>query len=409
MYFTGFLKAKVIFFFSFFLVLSCSQTFSQTSFEGLTQEKIDKIEKMLRPVLKGEPVTEIPEENRQFLFLAEEIFSDSYELFFRHGEYLANELNDYTQAIPRLKKALELKPEDLDSLKLLATCHCALKQSADEVSCWETLRQIIGEKNDPELKELKENVFLQLERMASKNAMVMQQRQRFIIYTPASGEYSFIVDELTNERLEDIYNQVTGDLECIPAYRTSIIVLNPDKFEEIKPTSWAGGFAMTGKSMILPANRFERTHSNAIFTAKPTIIHEFTHNIIFIQGKGKCPTWLNEGLAGFAEHKNDTYHSFKPIAIVPENLMSIKELEEEFGKIRSLSKSAHERVSSAYMLAELYARYLIQNFTFAAPRTIINNIKNGQTEEEALFSVTKKSIPEFQKDFRDWVQELSQN
>lgn len=216
---------------------------------GLSPEQLDEIKTKLAPVLAGKPVTEIPAEDRPLLFLAEGIYPESYELFFRHGEYLAVEKRSFTEAVPRLKKALDLKPKDLAALELLASCHTELKQAAEEVSCWETLRELIEEDESEETRDLRERVILNLGRMAQENEMVMRQGRRFIIYTPASGDYVHVPDELSDERLEEIYLQVTGDLECIPAFRTSIIVLDPIKFDAVKPASWAGGFAQGSKSM----------------------------------------------------------------------------------------------------------------------------------------------------------------
>ncbi|GAB4271626.1 MAG: tetratricopeptide repeat protein [Candidatus Rifleibacteriota bacterium] len=397
------LVSIILFIFSIF---PFRPSFGENAAIGLSPEQIEEIEIKVEPVLKGNPVTEIPEADRPLLFTAEELFPDSFELFFRHGEYLANEKKDFRQAIPRLKKALELKEKDLKTLELLAACHCALKQSADEVSCWETLRELLEDDEAPELQPIKEKVFLNLERMANENEMMMRQGRRFIIYTPASSNYSHVDLELTDDRLEEVFRQVTNDLACIPGFRTSIIVLDPVKFEEVKPTSWAGGFARGEKSMIVPAEAFPKSDPDSILPAKKLLLHEFTHNIIFILGGGKCPTWLNEGLAVFAEHKDDSFTEFKPIIPQPDQLMNLNQLEKEFAEIRSLPASS-PRVANAYNLAGLYARFLVQSFTMAGPRQIINMLKSNKRFEQALDSVCKLSMPEFEKKFRNWINELA--
>jgi tetratricopeptide (TPR) repeat protein len=372
---------------------------------GLTPEQIKEIEVKLEPVFKGNPVTEIPEEDRPLLFLAEGLFPESYELFFRHGEYLAIEKHSFTEAIPRLTKALDLKPKDLASLEVLALCHTELKQASEEVSCWETLRELIEEDDTEETRDLRERVTLNLGRMAKENEMIMRQGRRFIIYTPISSEYIHIQSELSDERLEEIYLQVTGDLDCIPAFRTSIIVLDPIKFNEVKPTSWAGGFAQGGKSMTLKTESFPLSESATRLPARSILLHEFTHNIVFIAGAGRCPTWLNEGLAVFAEYKDDTFTEFKPQIPAPEQLMTLDQLEKEFADIRNLDGGP--RVNQAYQLAGLYARFIIQNFTMTAPRLILNSLKNKETVESALLDVCKLQVPQFEKRFRNWISEMT--
>jgi len=371
---------------------------------GLSPEQLEDLEIRIEPVLKGRPVTEIPETDRSLLFIAEGIFSESFDLFFRHAEYLALEKHSYTEAIPRLKKALALKPKDLCTLELLANCHTELKETADEVSCWETLRELIENDDTDATRELRERVTLNLGRMAEENEMVMRQGRRYIVYTPAAGEYFHVSNELSDERLEEIYLQVTGDLECIPAFRTSIIVLDPIKFDAVKPASWAGGFAQGSKSMTLKTDSFPLSESGRL-PARKLVIHEFTHNIVFIAGGGRCPTWLNEGLAVFAEKKDDTFTEFKPQIPTPEQIMTLDQLNREFAAIRNID--AGPRVEQAYNLAGLYARYLIQNYTMTAPRVVLNTLKIGEPLDKAIFTVCKLRIPDFEKKFRNWVHDLA--
>lgn len=392
----------LIFCFCFF---SSMQISGEEAALGLSPEQIKEIAQKLDPVLKGQPVSDIAEEDRPLLFLAEGLFPESYDLFFRHGEYLAGDKRSFTEAIPRLKKALELRPKDTAALETLALCHTGLKQAAEEVACWETLRELIEEDDTEQTRDLRERVTLNLGRMAAENQMIMRQGRRFIIYTPVSSEYIHIPNELTDERLEEIYLQITGDLECIPAFRTSIIVLDPIKFDAVKPASWAGGFAQGGKSMTLKTESFMPSEAGSRLPARGIVLHEFTHNIVFIAGAGRCPTWLNEGLAVFAEHKDDTFTEFKPQVPSPEQVMTLDQLEKEFAAIRKLEGGP--RVDQAYQLAGLYARFIIQNFTMTAPRLILNSLKTGSTFEKALQDVCKLQVPQFEKHFRNWVVEMA--
>lgn len=388
------------------LLISGAVANAEEQQNGYSQERIDEIEEKIGPVLKGMPVIDLPEEDRPLLFIAEELFADSFELFLRHAEYLADEKADYTQAIPRFKRALEIDPEAIEIFEKLAQCHEALKQAADAVSCWETLRELLDDEETAKNRELRQRVMVNLERMAKENAMIMRQGKRFIIYTPADSSFGYVAEELTDRRLEEVYLQITGDLACVPAFRTSILVLTPAQFDKVSPTSWAGGFASGGKSMTLPADSFSRSEPEARLPNRKLLLHEFTHNIVFIMGEGSCPTWLNEGLAVFAEQKDDSFTEFKPSLPAPEEVMSLDDLEKEFMEIRKLEKG-NKRVRNAYRLAGLYARYLIQNFTMATPRQIINSMKSSGSFEQALQLSTEWDVAKFESNFRGWIQELT--
>lgn len=373
---------------------------------GISPQQIAEIEEKVKPVLSGKPVTDIPEEDRRFLFMAEVLFPDSYDLFFRHGEYLTRELENFTEAVPRLKKALELQPKDVKTLELLADCYESLKEAAEEVSAWDSLREILEDFDEGEAKDLRERVMYKLGSMAAENAMTMRTGKRFIVYTPAGGEFSYVVDELTDERLEEVYRQVTGDLECIPAFKTSIVVLTPPEFERIKPTSWAGGFAQSDKSMVLSADSFPRSNPEDILPSKPLVLHEYTHNIVFVMAEGKCPIWLNEGLAVYSENKDRDFNEFVPSVPPPEKIMTLKQLEKEFHEIRKLGIEASGRVREAYQLAGMYVRFMIQSFTLAAPRQMLAGMKGSIPFEQLLQDITRMNVNQFEKRFRNWVAEM---
>jgi tetratricopeptide (TPR) repeat protein len=386
--------------------MSAWPIFAEEAAIGLIPEQIKEIKKKVEPVLKGCPVTDIPEEDRKLLFMAELLYPESYDLFYRHGEFLATEKADYTNAIPRLRKALDLKPKDINSLEMLATCYCALQKEADEVSCWESLREILEEDDSSDTAQIRERVMLQLERMARENEMIMRGGKRYVVYSPASGNYTYVESELSDTRLEEVYKQITNDLACIPRFKTSIIVLPPEKFAEIKPTSWAGGFARNDSSMVLSADSFPQSEPESILPAKPLVLHEYTHNIVFLAGGGRCPIWLNEGLAVYSEKKEMDFNEFVPTIPPPEKIMSLEQLEKEFIEIRSLGKESSERVHEAYQLAGLYARFIIQSYTLAAPRQILNGLKIKKPFEKLLEEVTGMNVIQFETRFRNWVAEL---
>ena len=375
-----------------------------TDFEEETLP-LELLEEKIAPVLKGKPVTSIPEEDRKYLFLAEQFFSGSHNLFFLHGKYLALELEDYSLAVPRLQKALEIEPQDTDSLELLAHCFKQMQQAADEVSCWDSLREMIENPDVPLPEPLVERTYDALNRMAAENDQIMIRKKRFIVYIPANSDWAYLEDDFTDDRLEDVYSQVTGDLKCIPPFRTSMIILTPEKFKEISPTSWAGGFACGGKSMVFPAPQESKSPQEPL-PAKALCTHEFTHNIVYYLSPKHVPTWLNEGLAVFEQLKCDFSTDFSPnsndLFKSEADLLTIKQLEELFGEIRDEEGSS--RVAKAYRLAYLYVRFFIEHHTILAPMTIIIGCKN-RPFDEVFKEITSWDIPTFEREFKKWARQ----
>src|SRR5262249_48188098 len=90
-----------------------------------------------------------------------------------------------------------------------------------------------------------------------------------------------------------------------PSEKISAIFYTRDTFKDItNAPGWAG--ALNDGKLRVPIGGL----SSVSDELAKTITHELTHSFVYFKARGKCPTWLNEGLAQMMEGKSAArYHS----------------------------------------------------------------------------------------------------
>jgi hypothetical protein len=106
-----------------------------------------------------------------------------------------------------------------------------------------------------------------------------------------------------------------------------------------------------------------------------------THQITYSPYGYVLPTWLDEGLAMYAEGKPDPYlESVLEKAIEQNNLISVRSLASPFSAIP-------EEAYLSYGESHSIVAFLIQNYGSEKMLQLLNLFKDGRTYDEALVQV----------------------
>jgi len=143
---------------------------------------------------------------------------------------------------------------------------------------------------------------------------------------------------------------------------------------------WTGGRAYVEYGIItigIPTNELE--------WGKAALAHELghfvTHQISFSPYGYILPTWLDEGLAMYAEGKPDPYlESMLEKAIAQNNLISVHSLASPFSAIP-------EEAYLSYAESQSIVTFLIQNYGSDKMLQLLNIFKIGSTYDDALIQV----------------------
>ena len=116
----------------------------------------------------------------------------------------------------------------------------------------------------------------------------------FTLYFNAEFSREWVRETL--DLLEEAYSRVGDLLNCYPSQRSQAIVYSLDDFHQVSTLpGWAGGL-YDGK-IRLPIPRSIKRPDQLRGAAQ----HEYCHHLVHLLTGGTCPTWLNEGLAQYAE------------------------------------------------------------------------------------------------------------
>jgi hypothetical protein len=129
-----------------------------------------------------------------------------------------------------------------------------------------------------------------------------------------------------------------------------------------------------------------------------SILHEYVHLIIGKNSNGKCPAWLDEGLAVFLTQKiSDEYQAELRLALEADKLPPLEWLEKPFS---SLTQEKFRHL--AYAFSESLADYLAGHFKWEDIRALILATSVEKKPEDALAHRLSLNYYTLVKDWQRW-------
>ena len=194
--------------------------------------------------------------------------------------------------------------------------------------------------------------------------------------------------------LEDAYADLGAELDFYPEIKVPVLLYTRQEFERVTASpDWAG--AVYDGKIRIPIGGLKRM----IPELKALLYHEYAHAIIRFLGKGRVPTWLNEGyaeLAGRRQHRLDLDELERAVAAA--RLLPWGRLNKGFN---DLSK---EQVHLAYQQSYSFCRFLVEQFGWHLFRDLIVALAGGADLPTAFTSVYGDyglSWPQLDRAWRD--------
>ncbi|HZR33601.1 MAG TPA: hypothetical protein VFA76_17280 [Terriglobales bacterium] len=195
--------------------------------------------------------------------------------------------------------------------------------------------------------------------------------------------------------LEEQYRDLARDLHYNPTENISVILYTSEQFFDItRAPSWVG--ALNDGTLRIPLG--------GITTVSPelqsVLKHELTHSFVRLMSAGRCPTWLNEGLAQLMQART----------LSPSDNMALARL---FGESKEapfrLLEGSFVRFPApvaavAYAESLVAVQYLRSKYGMGGLQRLLTRIGEGESPEAALFAVTSDHYVEFEHDLSAYLQ-----
>jgi len=288
---------------------------------------------------------------------------------------------DHERAAPALQAALRLNPTDPNAL--LALSQVYLKEDKRPAALELLERAKEAGAGGPELDKL----VGQLSREVDAEWDFVQLDSRHFRLSFADSDDRRAVRAVL-AALEDAYDIVGAKFGYLPDEPTNVVLYTQHDFHTVTQTpDWAGG-AFDGR-IKLPVRGLRDNDPALARIAR----HEYTHSLVARLAGNRCPVWLNEGLAVWAEEEHDGEREvWANHTIAGQELFTLEQLAGSFTAL------APGRAEVAYAESYLAVRALVEHFGTRNLPALLEALRT-QTLAAAFASTYPEALPDFEQRF----------
>lgn len=244
-------------------------------------------------------------------------------------------------------------------------------------------------------------------RLARQTAQVTKDHQKiesrnFVFYYPPGKDE--ILAPYALEALEAIRQALIDDLGYAPPEKVRVEVVNNATELAKVSTLTREQIRKTGTIAICKFNKLMVTSPKAVLTGYDwldTLAHEYIHLVVSKQSRNTVPIWLHEGLAKYLESR---WRGKAGLALSPSTQALLGRRVKEntlipFEKMHPSIALLPTAEDAATAFAEVYYAidYIHGNKGTAGLRTIIEELRAGKSDKDAVAKATGMSFPAFEK------------
>ena len=180
-----------------------------------------------------------------------------------------------------------------------------------------------------------------------------------------------------------------------PDHKIVVLVYGADTFRKLRQETpeWVSG-QFDGKIRVpLPSAQLDQA------TVRGILFHEYTHALIYDLGGGRCPLWMNEGLA---EYEGRTQ--------APRPLLLLKKAHDRQALVPWLELSEHismslpaEEVGLAYEQSYSMVTYLAERYGFWRFRRLLKAFAEGVEWPAAMEAEYRMKLSRLEARWLEWL------
>jgi tetratricopeptide (TPR) repeat protein len=295
----------------------------------------------------------------------------------------------YAEAVTQAEEMAALAPTSADALKLLGLAYYDADRPGDAVRTWQ--RALALHPDDAALKQYLAKA--ERESAVEDNYRELESSHFNLRFEGRQPGFTFRSDLL--RMLERQYGELQRDLEFTPPGSITVDLYSQKAFYDVtQAPAWAEA-ANDGKLRIPLGD------VTAITPQMERVIkHELTHSFVHFMTHGRCPQWLNEGVAQLMEPRDmGPYGRALAQMFGAGRNAPLRSLEGPFTGF----SPAQAQVAYAESLAAV--EYLRSQYGMRAVRQILEALGEGQSPEEAVRSAIHYDYARLQEEVGSYLQQ----
>jgi tetratricopeptide (TPR) repeat protein len=204
--------------------------------------------------------------------------------------YLHLRRSEYSAAVDFLDRARRIDPDSAEVAKLSGWAYYGLNRAADAVTQWKRALEL---KPDEETQHALEKA----ERDAQEEAEYHEGETPHFRLKYNGGAAPELAQQVL-KTLESEFDEISSTLNYVPPEPIGVILYTNQAFMDItRAPSWSG--ALNDGRIRVPVEGLTSMTGELARVLK----HELTHSFVGQKTGGRCPVWLQEGIAQFMEGK----------------------------------------------------------------------------------------------------------
>ena len=290
--------------------------------------------------------------------------------------YLHLKRSEYSAASDLLDHARRIDPDSAEVAKLSGWAYYGLNRAADAVTQWQRAMQL---KPDEETQHALEKA----ERDAREEAEYHEgETTHFRLKYNGEAAPELAHDVL--KTLESEFEEISTTLNYTPPEPIGVILYTNETFRDItRAPSWSG--ALNDGRIRVPVSGLSTMTDELARVLK----HELTHSFVGQKTGGRCPVWLQEGIAQYMEGKRSRVNA-ETLSAAFEHHMEFSLLSYETSWLNLPKDTA----SNAYAWSLAVVEEIMTENGIDDMERILDRLAAGSSAEDAIRAVLHEDYSE---------------
>jgi tetratricopeptide (TPR) repeat protein len=296
-------------------------------------------------------------------------FDPENPTFLNYYAALLVKTGNASQALPYAERAVRAAPDSPDALTVLGYVQYAADRDKDAIRTW---------KHSLELRpDATVQSYLQkAERDADAQANYSEHESSHFTLRYEGQQTSDAFRSQLIATLESEYDDLVRELGISPRSSISVVLYTDQAFFDVtQAPSWSG--AVNDGKLRIPVNGLTSVTPELARVLKHELAHSFINQIT----GGRCPTWLNEGVAQAVEPKQLAHGRLLADLFRKQQEMPLNALEGSFMRLSNL------QAILAYEESLAAVQYIIDTYGMSDVQRILERLGQGSSTEAALRAI----------------------
>ncbi len=326
-----------------------------------------------------------PEKARQYLDRALGFMPDNPVLLTRYATVL-NSMQQYAEAVQYGERASRLAPNSADAFAVLGSAYFQSDHTAQAIKAWERSLEL---RPNPVIAAMLDKA----RRESAVQSDFGEQDSSHFTLRYEGEQSSAAFRHVLVQTLESHYTTLVSDLGAEPRDTISVILYtNQAYFDVTRAPTWTG--AVNDGKLRIPVEGLTSVDSELSGVLK----HELTHSFVNQITRGRCPVWLNEGVAMLEQGRTSSSYGRQlgKLYAAHKNL-PLNQLEGSFMNFNS------NEATVAYVESLAAVEYIRDTYGMSDVDRVLERIGEGSSAEAALRATIHSGYGQLEQEIADYL------